>query len=436
MREACGGDARARRRRSSGCCAPTPSRTRCSTAASRCRRSAAARRHLRGHFRIVALIGRGGMGEVYRARDTHARTATSRSRCCSAEHGFAPRSDERLARFSAEAQVLASLNHPNIAAHPRPRGSRTACTRWSGAGRRADAGRSARRPDRCRSTKPSPIARQIAEALEAAHEQGIVHRDLKPANIKLRPDGTVKLLDFGLAKVAPAAACDRDGWRRSPTITSPLADAAGVILGTAGLHEPRAGTRRDGRRAATSGRSARALRDADRARARSTATMSPTRSRAVSGESTGRRCRRRRPAAVAGCCALPRTRSARRLRDIGEARIVLEDLTTRAPAAVATANRARAVRTARAAAGGGVLGAAAGRRRAVAVAACGRHTSGSPPVIALRSCRRRPTRCSWIRSRAISRSRRTAHASSTRAAAGSIARSSSSTRSIGSSRRR
>ena len=105
-----------------------------------------------------------------------------------------------------------------------------------------------------------PIARQIAEALEAAHEQGIIHRDLKPANIKVRPDGTVKVLDFGLAKLTEL----RDGpghapdVAASPTITSPAQmTGAGMILGTAAYMSPGAGARRSrSTNAPTSGRSA------------------------------------------------------------------------------------------------------------------------------------------------------------------------------------
>ena len=127
---------------------------------------------------------------------------------------------DRLARFEREAQVLAALNHPNIAAHPRLRGrggTRALVMELVEGATLAD--RIARGADSARTRRLS-IARQIAEALEAAHEQGIIHRDLKPANIKVRPDGTVKVLDFGLAKASDTADGSRhDGRADSPTIT-------------------------------------------------------------------------------------------------------------------------------------------------------------------------------------------------------------------------
>ena len=156
-----------------------------------------------GPYEIVAPLGAGGMGEVYRARDTKLNRDVALKILPDA---FASDPD-RLARFTREAQTLAALNHPNIAAiygieesNPSA-GSGQAAVRAlvmelvEGEDLAAHIARGPMPLD-----EALPIARQIAEALEAAHEQGIIHRDLKPANIKVRADGTVKVLDFGLAK--------------------------------------------------------------------------------------------------------------------------------------------------------------------------------------------------------------------------------------------
>src|SRR6266487_2228707 len=148
-----------------------------------------------GPYQILAPLGAGGMGEVYRARDVKlARDVALKV----LPESFAA-DPERLARFRREAQVLASLNHPHIAAIYgfEDSGSTHALVLELVEGPTL-ADRIAQGPIRLE--EALPIARQIAEALEAAHEAGIIHRDLKPANIKLRPDGTVKVLDFGLAK--------------------------------------------------------------------------------------------------------------------------------------------------------------------------------------------------------------------------------------------
>ena len=162
---------------------------------------------------------------------------------------------DRLARFEREAQVLASLNHPNIAAiYGLERA--TARKPRHGTGRRADA-RGSHRAGAMPVDEALPIAKQIAEALEAAHEQGIVHRDLKPANIKVRPEGTVKVLDFGLAKALDGAAVRRapDAVADSPTIRAPMT-GVGVILGTAAYMAPEQAAERPSTGARTSGRSA------------------------------------------------------------------------------------------------------------------------------------------------------------------------------------
>jgi serine/threonine protein kinase len=182
--------------------------------------------------KIVSALGAGGMGEVYRARDTKlAREVAFKVLPVSLTSD-----PERLARFSREAQVLASLNHPNIAAiyHVEQVGEAPAIVMELVEGETL-ADRIARGPIPL--DEALPIAKQIAEALEAAHEQGVIHRDLKPANVKVRPDGIVKVLDFGLAKLAESTAAARANpaaLSMSPTITSPaLATGVGVLLGTA-----------------------------------------------------------------------------------------------------------------------------------------------------------------------------------------------------------
>ncbi len=173
------------------------------------------------------------MGEVYRARDSKLNRDVA-IKVLLAEVADDP---DRLARFSREAQVLASLNHPNIAhIHGLEDGGRVRALVMELVDGPTLADRIARGPIPL--GEALPIAKQIAEALEAAHEQGIIHRDLKPANIKVRPDGTVKVLDFGLAKaVDPASGLNADPMN-SPTITSPAMSGRGVILGTAAYMSP------------------------------------------------------------------------------------------------------------------------------------------------------------------------------------------------------
>ena len=148
-----------------------------------------------GPYQILSALGAGGMGEVYRARDTKLNREVALKVL---PESFA-NDPERLARFQREAEVLASLNHPNIAhIHGLEEGGGVHALVMELVEGDDLAHRIARGPIPL--DEALPIAKQIADALEAAHEQGIIHRDLKPANIKLRPDGTVKVLDFGLAK--------------------------------------------------------------------------------------------------------------------------------------------------------------------------------------------------------------------------------------------
>ena len=185
-----------------------------------------------GPYEVVALIGVGGMGEVYRAIDTNLKRAVAIKVLPTSVAADA----ERLARFQREAELLASLNHPHIAAIyglEDADGVKALVLELVEGPTLAD--RIAQGPIPL--DEAIPIARQIAEAVEAAHEQGIIHRDLKPANIKLRSDGTVKVLDFGLAKALDPAPASIDA-SQSPTITSPAMTRMGVIMGTAAYMSP------------------------------------------------------------------------------------------------------------------------------------------------------------------------------------------------------
>ena len=188
-----------------------------------------------GPYEIVSALGAGGMGEVYRARDTRLDRDVAIKVLPEAFAADA----ERVARFQREAKTLASLNHPNIGQiyGLEPAGDVHALVMELVAGEDLSQriARGAISLD-----EALPIGRQIAEALEAAHEQGIIHRDLKPANIKVTRDGVVKVLDFGLAKLAhPEAPTGHADVTASPTITSPaMMTGVGVILGTAAYMAP------------------------------------------------------------------------------------------------------------------------------------------------------------------------------------------------------
>jgi serine/threonine protein kinase/Tol biopolymer transport system component len=185
-----------------------------------------------GPYRIVQLLGAGGMGEVYRAHDAKLR----RDVAIKVLPQIFSADPERRARFEREARLLASLNHPHIAAVYGTEESDGVQALVMELVEGEDlAERIARGPIPL--ADALPMAAQIAEALEAAHEQGIIHRDLKPANIKVREDGTVKVLDFGLAKVLEPMSSSAGDVANSPTMSG-LATRAGFILGTAAYMSP------------------------------------------------------------------------------------------------------------------------------------------------------------------------------------------------------
>ena len=187
-----------------------------------------------GVYEVTAQIGVGGMGEVYRATDTNLKRSVAIKVLPASVAGDA----DRLARFQREAEVLAALNHPNIAAiyglEKTPDFTALVMELVEGEDLSQRIAKGAIPLD-----EALPIAKQIADALEAAHEQGIIHRDLKPANIKVRSDGTVKVLDFGLAKAMEPAAGSSPSMSMSPTITTPaMMTGVGMILGTAAYMSP------------------------------------------------------------------------------------------------------------------------------------------------------------------------------------------------------
>ncbi|CAN5686257.1 hypothetical protein BH24ACI5_BH24ACI5_20170 [soil metagenome] len=294
-----------------------------------------------GPYEVLGSLGAGGMGEVYRARDTKLHRAVA----IKVLPELFAQDHDRLMRFEREAQTLAALNHPNIAqvfgVLEQPAALVMELVEGEDLSQRIARG-------------PLPldealgIAKQIADALEAAHERGIIHRDLKPANIKVREDGAVKVLDFGLAKaMTPEADGAGQGFsaadplRNSPTFTSPAMTRMGMILGTAAYMAPeQAKGRAVDRRAdiwafgvvlleMLTGR--RAFEGEDVAD-----TLAAVLTRPIDLESVPVTL----PAPIRALLLRCLERDARRrLRDIGEARIVLESPMDDAPAARPAAPR-------------------------------------------------------------------------------------------------
>jgi Tol biopolymer transport system component/predicted Ser/Thr protein kinase len=188
-----------------------------------------------GPYRVLEKLGAGGMGEVYRARDTK----LQRDVAIKVLPDLFARDPERLARFEREARTLAAVNHPHIAQVYGVEGTALVMEFVDG----EDLAQRIAREGAIPVDEALPIAIEIAEAVAAAHEQGIIHRDLKPANVKVRDDGTVKVLDFGLAKALGSpeirGAGSSPSIDNSPTITSPFQmSQLGVVLGTAAYMAP------------------------------------------------------------------------------------------------------------------------------------------------------------------------------------------------------
>jgi eukaryotic-like serine/threonine-protein kinase len=284
-----------------------------------------------GHYRVIDLIGRGGMGEVYRALDeTLGREVALKVLRTHAEG--TEWADDRLARIRREAQVLAGLSHPNIAAIYGLEAlddvhalvlelveGPTLADRVATGSLPVD--------------EALGLGRQVAMGLEAAHELGVVHRDLKPANLKVRPDGTVKILDFGLAKVVQPAATAGGATTASPVITSPSMIGRGILLGTAAYMSPeQAKGRQADRRSDIWAFGAVLYELLSAERAFKGVDIADTIAAVVRADVDWSRLPPSTPAAVRQLLARCLERDPlRRLRDIGEARILLEDVTRGMP---------------------------------------------------------------------------------------------------------
>jgi len=180
-----------------------------------------------GSYEITSLLGKGGMGEVYLARDTKLK----REVAIKVLPDEFLRDADRVGRFQREAEVLASLNHPNIAQiYGVEESSGTRCIVMELVDGETLQERLRRGPIPI--DEALPLAKQLTDALEAAHEKGIIHRDLKPANIKCSSDGQLKVLDFGLAKAFLEQRTE--SLSNSPTLMS----VSGVVLGTAAYMSP------------------------------------------------------------------------------------------------------------------------------------------------------------------------------------------------------
>jgi Tol biopolymer transport system component len=298
------------------------------------------------HYEVTSHLGKGGMGEVYRARDSKLGRDVALKVL---PEGFASDS-ERLARFQREARLLASLNHPNIASIHGIEGDGShrvlvlELVEGEDLSQRLGGG-------------PIPIkeaiaiARQVADAIESAHDQGIVHRDLKPANVVVTPDGVVKVLDFGLAKAVEIDASNSN-LSHSPTLLGSSPTMAGVILGTAAYMSPeQARGKRVDRRADIFAFGCLFYEMLTGRQAFSGDTVSDTLAAVLRAEPDWALLPKDTPRAVVKLLKRCLEKDPRlRLRDIGEARIVLEnvergvevDEPAPAPMADALAKRGRA----------------------------------------------------------------------------------------------